>query len=168
MKIATFLKALAAVVLLSGGTWIAANQWRYQSISGMEVRRHGLSGAVEVKSEAGEWTTPGSDRRAAPIPRDTLKTVQIRDAKFGQDDVIAFRAVTAPGVALKGRLAVHVVIRDSLHRVITRGDKSLRLTVDWPAGATIPVALDATREGPTGVQTLSVTLESLNDETNQL
>ena len=164
MKIATLLKALAAVVLLSGGTWIAANQWRYQSISGMEVRRHGLTGSVQIKNDSGAWTTPASDLRAPSIPRDTLKTVQIRDAKFGTDDVIAFRAATAPGVPLKGRLAVRVVARDSLRRVIARGDKSLRLTVDWPAGATIPVALDATREGPTGVQTLSVTLESLNDE----
>ena len=167
MKISTLLIALAAAAVLGGGTWIAANQWRYQTISGIEVRRHGLTGAVEFK--AGEsWTAPGVvDTHAAILLRDTLKTVQIRDAKFGEGDVVAFRAVTAPGVPIKGRLAVRIVIRDSLSRVISRGDKSLRLTVDWPAGATIPVALDATREGPTGVQTLSVTLESLNDEGNQ-
>lgn len=167
MKIQTLLKIAAGAILLSGGLWIGANQWRSQAISGMEVRRHGLTGAVEVKNERGEWTTPGNDRRAPTIPRDTLKTVQIRDAKFGEDDVIAFRAVTSPGVPLKGRLAVRIVIRDSLKRVISRGDKSLRMTVDWPAGATIPVALDATREGPKANQTLSVSLESLNDEGNQ-
>ena len=167
MKIATLLKTLAVVVLIGGGSWIAANQWRYQTISGIKVRRHGLTGAVQL--QAGEsWAASGvADPHAPILVRDTLKTVQIRDAAFGKDDVVAFRAATAPGVPIQGRLAVRVVIRDSLGRVISRGDKSLRLTVDWPAGATIPVALDATREGPTGKQALSVTLESLNDEGNQ-
>ena len=167
MKINTLLKILGISGVLASAVWIGINQWRYQTIAGMEVRRHGLTGTVQVKGETGAWTASGSDHREPPILRDTLKTVQIREAKFGKDDVIAFRAVTAAGVPIKGRLAVRVVIRDSLERVISRGDKSLRLTVDWPAGTTIPVALDATREGPIENQTLSVTLESLNDEGNQ-
>ena len=166
MKVRAFLGAAAALAALGLGGWVAANQWRYQTLGGIEVRRHGLTGAIQVR-QGGVWRDSGSDLRAPAIPADVLKTVQIRDFQFGDEQLLAFRAVTAPGVAVKGRLAVKVTVRDSLGRIVSlRGDKSLRLTVDWPAGAATSVAINATRDRPAANQTLSVSLESINDQGN--
>ncbi len=166
MKIQTLLKALAAVVVLGGGTLILVNQWRYQNLGGIEVRRHGLTGAIELK-QGGVWATPAyHDGRAPAIPAALLKTVKIEPptGSWGSDQMVAFTAVTEQ--PLKGRLAVRIVIRDSQNRIIVRGDKSLRLTVDWPGGARVPVALNTTMNRPDFVHTIVVRLQSIDQEGN--
>jgi hypothetical protein len=164
MKIQTLLKALAGVIVLVGGTLILVNQWRYQSLGGIEVRRHGLTGAIELK-QGDTWVAPAyRDGRAPAIPAALLKTVKIEpeSGSWGSDQLVAFTAVTDQ--PLKGRLAVRIVIRDSQNRVIVRGDKSLRLTVDWPGGARVPVALNTTMTRPDFAHTIVVRLESIDQQ----
>ena len=47
MTIQTLLKALAGVVAVGGMALLLTNQWRYQTLGEIPVRRHGLSGEVD-------------------------------------------------------------------------------------------------------------------------
>jgi hypothetical protein len=164
MRIQTLLKTLAAVIVLGGSALILVNQWRYQSLGGIEVRRHGLTGAIQLKQD-GTWVAPAyHDGRAPALPAALLKSVQIEPptGSWGDDQLVAFTAVTQK--PLKGRLAVRIVIRDSQNRVIVRGDKSLRLTVDWPGGARVPVALNTTMNRPDFPHTIVVRLENIDQQ----
>jgi hypothetical protein len=165
MTIQTLLKGLAGLVLVSGIGLVLANQWRYQNLGGIEARRHGLTGAIELKQD-GVWTAPAiSETRAPAIPLGLLKTVKVEppSGSWGTDQLMAFTVVTDR--PLKGRLAVRIVIRDTQGRVVVRGDKSLRLTVDWPGPARIPVVLDTTIDRPTDLpHTIRVTLENTDQQ----
>lgn len=164
MTIQTFLKALGGILLAGGIGLILANQWRYQNLGGIEVRRHGLTGAIELKQE-GAWKAPAiAETRAPAVPAALLKTVKVDPptGSWGTEQLMAFTAVTQEPV--KGRIAVHILIRDTQNRVVMRGDKSLRLTVDWPGSARVPVVLDTTMDRPPYPHTILVRLENIDQQ----
>ncbi|MGC4042855.1 MAG: hypothetical protein QM758_03550 [Armatimonas sp.] len=164
MTIQTFLKVLGGLILVGGIGLILANQWHYQNLGGIEVRRHGLSGSIQLK-ENGEWTTPAiADTRAPAVPAAILKTAKVDppSGSWGTDQLMAFTAVTQEPI--KGRIAVHILIRDTQNRVVMRGDKSLRLTVDWPGKSRVPVVLDTTVDRPTFPHTIVVSLENIDQQ----
>lgn len=164
MTIQTFLKALGGVILAGALGLILANQWRYQNLGGIEVRRHGLSGSIQLK-ENGEWKAPAiSETRAPAVPASVLKTAKVEppSGNWGTDQLMAFTAVTQEPI--KGRIAVHILIRDTQNRVVMRGDKSLRLTVDWPGQTRVPVVLDTTIDRPTFPHTILVSLENIDQQ----
>lgn len=162
MTIQTFIKALAGVILVGAVGLILANQWHYQNLGGIEVRRHGLSGSIQLK-ENGEWKAPAiSETRAPAVPADLLKSVKVDPptGHWGTDQLMAFTAVTQEPI--KGRIAVHIMIRDTQNRVVLRGDKSLRLTVDWPGQSRVPVVLDTTMDRPSFPHNILVRLENID------
>jgi hypothetical protein len=164
MTIQTLLKGLAAIALVGGIGLVLANQWRYQTLGSIEVRRHGLTGAVELKHD-GVWKAPAiANTRAPAVPATVLKTVKIEppSGSWGTEQLMTFTAVTDRPI--KGRIAVRILIRDTQNRVVMRGDKSLRLTVDWPGPARIPVALDTTIDRPIFPHTILVSLENIDQQ----
>jgi hypothetical protein len=165
MTIQRLLQALGATTLVGGACWLLANgQWKEQNLGGIEVRRQGLTGAIELK-EGGVWKAPAiAETRAPAVPAALLKTVTIEppSGSWGDGSLMAFTAVTKEPI--KGRLAVRIVIRDKQSRVVMRGDKSLRVTVDWPGDSRVPVVINTTMVRPDFPHNIRVSLENIDQQ----
>jgi hypothetical protein len=148
--------ALGMTVALA---WAAVAAWNVQRIGTIEVRRHALTGIVQILRD-GVWQRPFEiDPQAPAVPIAQLRRVRIEDATWGEDGLLTARALVPPGEDVRGRLVITLLIADSNGRRVR--DRSLRVTVQWPAGTTTPFVLDTNLERPGPQQKTTLSLENV-------
>lgn len=140
-----------------GVVWMV-NAWEYQTIGKVHARRHVLRGVVEVERD-GRYVAPFEiDPQATALSVAQLKTVKITDLAWGENGLLSGRVITAPGTPIKGRLVFSIEILETTAGKRVR-DRSLRATVDWPAGAQTDIVLSTDLSKPIRNQQTRLHLE---------
>jgi hypothetical protein len=162
MKHRWALGCLAAGITGIVGIAFSANSWREQKIGVVEVRRHGLTGIVQLKVSE-KWQIPfENDPQAQSIAQIDLDTVKLTNIAWGDGGLLTGTITTAPSKPITGRLSFVVKLLEKSDGSIKRvRDRSLRQTVRWPAGTTQPFVLATGLEGPVRNQSTELTLENV-------
>lgn len=129
------------LLLLGYGVFRLTHLWEYESVGPYAVRRNTLTGIVEIDTGGGSYARSFENNQYAdPIPPEDLKRLKIEAPAWDPVGVLCGRATVAPGKPIKGRMALEITILDTkLHKRLR--DRSMRITMDWPAGASTPFAL---------------------------
>jgi hypothetical protein len=118
---------------------------------------------VEIKDEAGHWTPSFKNDRYAPgLTEAELKNIRLVDGAWGADGILAGRAENiSPAKSVTGRLGFLVRIYYPDGRRLK--DRTLRATVDWPAGTSTPFIIDTNLPTPASNQKWTVGLVTAYD-----
>jgi len=147
--------SMGVLVLLCVWAW---NAWEYQSIGTFHTRRHLVRGIVEVE-RAGKYVEPFAiDPQATALTPAELATIKLSEITWGEHGLLCLRVTTAPGKPIKGRLVFSILITETRDGKRIR-DRSLRTTVDWPAGTSIEIVLSTDLSKPIRNQQTHVRLE---------
>lgn len=165
MNIRVLLRILAAIAAagLLFGLWRLFNQWDAERIGTFETRRNNITGMVEIKDEAGRWTPSFKNDRYAPgLAEDDLKNIRLVDGTWGSDGILVGRAQNiSPTRAVVGRVGFLVRVYYPDGRRLK--DRTLRATVNWPAGASAPFIIDTNLPTPASNQKWTVNLVTAYD-----
>jgi hypothetical protein len=128
------------VLLLAYLAYRVVNRWEYQKLGPYAIRRDAFTGAVQIEQNGTYVTSFQNDVYATPLGAEELKRVQIIEPVWDHTGLLCARALVAPGGPIRGRFALHIIIREAGRDKRLR-DRSLRVTADWPGGALTPFAL---------------------------
>jgi hypothetical protein len=156
------LATLAAAGLIFG-LWRLFHQWDYARIGVFETRRNNLTGILEIKDEAGRWAPSFKNDRYAPgLTEADLKNIRLADGAWGADGILVGRARNISATkAVSGRVGflIHIFYPDGRRLK----DRTLRATVNWPAGSSTPFIIDTNLATPDSNQKWTVDLVTAYD-----
>jgi hypothetical protein len=157
-----FLMALAAAGLVFG-VWKLTHQWDEEQIGKFETRRNNITGIVEIKDAEGRWTPSFKNDRYAPgVTEADLKNIRLEDGAWGADGILVGRATnTSATKDVTGRLGFLVQIYYPDGRRLK--DRTLRATVNWPAGSSTAFIIDTNLTTPAWNQKWTVDLVTAYD-----
>jgi|GEM_PF-6059036 hypothetical protein len=139
IKTLGIMTAVAVVGVLVYVASLIVAPWETQTIGSYTIRRNKLSGLAEVR--VGErWTRFEDDLYAEPLHPEILKRLRVSEVVWGKDGILCGTVNNRLANPVKGRLAFRIVIRNKKDLRYIR-DRSLRATVDFPAGSTTPFIL---------------------------
>ncbi len=155
-----------AVVVVSGlafGVWKLVNQWDEEHIGKFETRRNNITGIVQIKDSSGNWTASFNNDRYAPgVAEADLKNIRLGDGAWGADGILVGRATNISATKpVAGRLGFLVQIYYPDGRRLK--DRTLRATVNWPAGSSTPFIIDTNLSTPASNQKWTVDLVTAYD-----
>lgn len=153
---------LSALVIGVVALTAAANAWQYETIGRVSVRRHLLTGMVQLQSGK-DWKPAFTvDPQAEIVPQSDLDTVTFTDITWGSNDLLTGNAVTKPGKPIRGRLSLVIQIQERQDGSVKNiKDRALRQTVDWVAGQPNAFVLATGLPHPVRKQTTKITLENV-------
>ena len=165
MNIRVLVRIIAAIALvgLLFGVWRLFHQWDDERIGVFETRHNNITGIVEVKNASGQWTPSFKNDRYAPgVDTADLKNIRLVNGAWNADGILVGRAEniskTKPVV---GRLGFLVRIYYPDGRRLK--DRTLRVTVNWPAGSSAPFIIDTNLPTPASNQKWTVDLVTAYD-----
>jgi hypothetical protein len=165
VNIRVLLRILAAIAAVGVcfGIWKLLHQWDEARIGTFETRRNNITGIVEIKDDSGKWTPSFKNDRYAPgLTEADLKSVRLMDGAWGDDGILAGRAKNISSTkAIVGRVGFLVRIYYPDGRRLK--DRTLRATVNWPAGTSSPFIIDTNLPTPASNQKWTVDLVTAYD-----
>ena len=165
MNIRVLVRIIAAVVSvgLLFGLWKLFHQWDNERIGVFETRRNNITGIEEIKDEVGQWTPSFKNDRYAPgVDAADLKNIRLVDGAWNAEGILVGRAKNISATkAVVGRLGFLVRIYYPDGRRLK--DRTLRVTVNWPAGASAPFIIDTNLPTPASNQKWTVDLVTAYD-----
>ena len=152
-----FLTLTALSIFVWIGFIVTRSGWRTGSIAGFEVRRHALSGKIQVLTN-GVWSQSWQDDPAMmPLDAKDMRRTKLANITRGENGLLVGTAKLVGGQTLRGRFALQLrVIEPSGTRV---RDRSLRLSADWDNAGSIPWVLDTQIPTPELRQKTTIRLE---------
>ncbi|MES2464211.1 MAG: hypothetical protein V4671_26915 [Armatimonadota bacterium] len=165
MNIRVFVRILVVLVGvgLSFGLWKLFHQWDEEPIGRFETRRNNITGKVEIKDDAGQWSPSFTNDRYAPgLAEADLKIIRLVEGAWGNDGILVGRAKNiSTDKAVVGRVGFLVQIYYPDGRRLK--DRTLRATVNWPAGVSTPFIIDTNLPTPAPNQKWTVDLVTAYD-----
>lgn len=165
MKIRVLIRILTAVAVAGAlfGLWRLFHQWDNERIGTFETRHNNITGMVAIKDASGNWTPSFKNDRYAPGLTETdLKNIRLVDGAWGAGGILAGRAKNISDTkAVTGRLGFLVRIYYPDGRRLK--DRTLRATVNWPAGSSAPFIIDTNLSTPASNQKWTVELVTAYD-----
>jgi hypothetical protein len=141
MSVRKFLCIAAGVAgaLLGYGVYLLITQWQYFRIADYEVRRNRFTGIAQVRDNSA-WTNFATDPYGESLTEDQVRRIRIENIAWGPAGLLCARATNLTSEPIQGRLAFRIVLHDAKTGKFQR-DRSLRATVDLPAGRPTPFVL---------------------------
>ena len=165
MNIRVLVRIIVAIVSvgLLFGLWKLFHQWDSQRIGVFETRRNNITGIEEIKDESGQWTPSFKNDRYAPgVDAADLKSIRLVDGAWNANGILVGRAKNISATkAVAGRIGFLVRIYYPDGRRLK--DRTLRVTVNWPAGSSTPFIIDTNLPTPASNQKWTVDLVTAYD-----